>query len=217
MCAAAKCAIVDAVRIRAIAFDVGGVLERVESPDLALTAKWRVRLGMGEPEFRSAVARVDPDDLVTTGHLSEAEYRQRYADALGLSPAQTDDFMADLWDWYCGELDAELVAYAAALRPQFGTAILSNSADGARREEEARYSFSELVDTIIYSDEVGLAKPDPRIFELTCRTLSVAPDELIFLDDVPENVAAACRFGIHGIAHRSTPESIAAIDALIGR
>ena len=123
--------------------------------------------------------------------------------------------MADLWDWYCGELDAELVGYAAALRPRFSTAILSNSADGARREEEARYSFSELIDVIIYSHEVGLAKPDQRIFELTCARLDAAPAELIFVDDWQPNVDAACQLGIHGIRHVTTAETIAAINALI--
>jgi len=121
-----------------------------------------------------------------------------------------------MWHWYCGELDEELTAYAASLRPRYVTAILSNSADGARREEQARYSFAELFDVIIYSHEVGLIKPDPRVYALLCAELSVRPDELVFLDDVPENVDAACRFGIRGLLHRSTPESIAAIDALIG-
>src|ERR1022692_546633 len=128
---------------------------------------------------------------------------------------QADEFIADMWRWYCGELDTELTAYAASLRPRYRTAILTNSADGARREEQARYSFAELVDIIIYSHEVGLVKPDPRIYALLCAELSVSPDEVVFLDDVPQNVEAAYQFGIHGLLHRSTPESIAAINSLI--
>jgi len=116
---------------------------------------------------------------------------------------------------YCGELDTELTDYAGSLRPRYRTAILSNSADGARREEQARYSFADLFDIIIYSHEVGLVKPDPRIYALLCAELSVSPDEVVFLDDVPQNVEAACQFGLHGLLHQSTPESIAAINSLI--
>ena len=61
----------------------------------------------------------------------------------------------------CGELDADLFAYVASLRPHCSTAILSNAIDGARREYQALYGFEQLVDVIIYSYEVGLAKPDP--------------------------------------------------------
>src|SRR6266568_4005321 len=150
------------VVVRVVAFDIGGVLERVAPPDHWL-GKWQERLGLGGAEFRAAIASVDPDDVITTGGLSEAQYRRRYAAALGLSSGQAEQFMADLWDWYCGELDHELTSYAASLRPRCATAILSNSADGARREEQARYSLTDLFDTIIYSHEAGLAKPDRRI------------------------------------------------------
>ncbi len=81
--------------------------------------------------------------------------------ALGLSAAQTDEFMADMWDWYRGELDGELLDFARDLRPRCGTAILSNSGAGARREEERRYGFAADFDPILYSHEIGLAKPDP--------------------------------------------------------
>jgi HAD superfamily hydrolase (TIGR01509 family) len=106
------------------------------------------------------------------------------------------------------------VAYVAGLRPRFLTGILSNSADGARREEQARYSLEELVDVLVYSDEIGLAKPDPRAYLALSAALGVAPDELVFVDDLPANVAAACQLGISGVLHRSTPETIAAIGAL---
>lgn len=147
--------------------------------------------------------------------MSEAEYRQRSSAALGLSPAQADEFMADMWDWYCGELDAELHAFARSLRPRVRTAILSNSGDGARREEQARYGFEDDFDPIIYSHEVGLAKPDPAVFELTWTRIGVAPEEMIFIDDVPGHVDAASRLGIHAICHTRTSRTIAAVTELL--
>ena len=82
-------------------------------------------------------------------------------------------------------------------------------------EEEARYGFEGLSEVILYSHEVGLAKPDRRVYALLCERLDVSPDELVFLDDGPLNVDAACQFGIHGVLHRDTVESITAINALL--
>jgi HAD superfamily hydrolase (TIGR01509 family) len=189
------------------------VLERID-PIQSFTEPWRARLGMSEADYEAALARVDPDSASRVGGLSEAELAARYAAALGLSAAQTAEFMADMWDWYCGELDTDLVRFAASLRPSFRTGILSNSVDGARREEQARYQFEQLVDIIVYSHEAGVAKPDPRAFRLLCDGLGVQPDELVFLDDVPGHIDVACALGIHGIVHVSTPDSIAAVEAL---
>jgi HAD superfamily hydrolase (TIGR01509 family) len=199
--------------VRAVVFDIGGVLEHV-GPPLWLDT-WRARLGLSEPEFDEALARVDPDELVETGGLSEAQMRASYADALGLSDAEADELMTDVWDWYCGELDEDLVAYVRGLRPQLKTGILSNSADGARREETRRYGFPELVDDIVYSHEVGLAKPNPAIFFLTCARLGVEAKQTVFVDDIAANVESANRAGLHAVLHKSTAATIAAIDALI--
>jgi epoxide hydrolase-like predicted phosphatase len=200
--------------IRAVAFDIGGVLEHVEPPE-ALSRPWRQRLGMPEAAFDAALKTVDPDNLAGVGGLLEPEFSRRYAAALGLSAARAQEFMADMWDWYCGELDGELAEFAAGLRPAYRTGILSNSADGARREEQARYGIEQLADVVIYSHEAGVAKPDPRAFQLLCRELDVAPEELVFVDDAPGNVAAATRLGIHGVLHVGTAESIAVINALL--
>jgi epoxide hydrolase-like predicted phosphatase len=154
---------------------------------------------------------VDPDGLAFTGHLSETQFKDGLSAALGLSAAQADEFLAEM----CGELDTELFAYVASLRPRYSTAILSDAIDGARREYQARYGFEQLVDVIIYSCEVGLAKPDPRIYRLLCDRLAVSPGEVVFLDDHPENVKGACEVGIHALLHESTAQSIKAIDALL--
>jgi len=199
--------------VEAVIFDVGGVLERVGAP--AWEQAWRMRLGLSQPEFDAAIARVDAGGLAETGVLSEAALRSRFAETLGLSRVEADALMADIWDWYCGQLDAELVAYVRSLRPRVKTAILSNSADGARREESRRYDLPSLVDDIVYSHEVGLAKPDPAVFMLACARLAVPPAKTVFVDDAPVNVDAAAAVGLRALLHRSTDETIAAVEALI--
>jgi putative hydrolase of the HAD superfamily len=200
------------VTVAAAVFDIGGVLERVGAPDFM--DEWRLRLGLDVADFEAAIAKVDPDRSAVTGGLGERQMRRRYADALGLLPDQADRFMADMWVWYCGDLDEPLVDYVRLLRPRLKTGILSNSADGARREEERRYRFSELVDDVVYSHEVGLAKPDPAIFELACQRLDVRPHEVVFVDDVPDNVEAAARFGLQAVLHERTAHTIATIERL---
>lgn len=197
--------------IRAVAFDIGGVLERVGEPDFV--ESWRVRLEMSPDRFTEVMAGIDPQDQIGTGEISEVEYRRLYESRLGLSGGQVEEFFADMWDWYCGTLDETLLAYAASLRPAYKTCIISNSSDGARREEQARYGFDQLVDEIIYSHEVGFAKPDPRIYELACKRLGVAYDELVFVDDTPGIVDAARELGIYAIHHLDTTVTIAAIEA----
>ena len=132
--------------VRAVVFDLGGVLERVEEFEETLGAAWRARLGMSPEEFAASLAAIDPGKLAETGQMNEAEYAARCATCLRLSPAQQEEFIADMWDWYCGELDEELMAFAASLRPAVRTAIVSNSADGARREELSRYAFDDVFD-----------------------------------------------------------------------
>jgi hypothetical protein len=61
------------------------------------------------------MARVDPDRGIGAGRLTEAAYRRRFAAGLGLPSAQADEFIADMWRWYCGEPDQELTAYAGLL------------------------------------------------------------------------------------------------------
>ncbi|HZE48735.1 MAG TPA: HAD family phosphatase [Jatrophihabitantaceae bacterium] len=199
--------------VTAAIFDIGGVLELVGPPDFM--DEWRRRLGLDVADFEVAIATVDPDGSAVTGGLDERQMRRQYADALGLLPDQADRFMADMWVWYCGELDEALVDYVRRLRPHLKTGILSNSADGARREEERRYRFSELVDDVIYSHEVRLAKPDPAIFALACQRLDVRPQEIVFVDDVPDNVEAAVRFGMQAVLHERTADTIATIERLV--
>lgn len=89
--------------------DWGGALERISGPD-EFTAKWKRRLGMTAEEFDAAAGQVDRAAPPTQGPpLTERAEHQSWVAALGLSEAESDEFMRDLWDWYCGELDTDLM------------------------------------------------------------------------------------------------------------
>lgn len=202
--------------IKAVVFDIGGVLEKVDDAS-GVRERSRLRTGLTEAEFEARRASVDPHDLMITGAMDEATYRRRNADAFGWDDATADAFLAGFWDWYCGELDTELADFLRDLRPAYRTGILSNSCDGARREEQARYGFPDLVDELVYSHEIGLAKPDPRAYLLTCERLGVQPQEAVFLDDSPPCVEGARAVGMHAVVHLDTPTSIAAVTTLLAR
>ena len=200
--------------IKAVVFDIGGVLEQVQDdawPKIWIRG-WERRMNL--PAGHVTAALESTGDMVTA-EMSEVQIRDLYADVLGLDEHQAHQMMAEMWDAYCGELDVALRDFAAGLRPKFATAILSNSADGARREEQRRFGFEQLVDVIVYSHEVGVAKPDPAIFRLTQKRLGVEAHEIVFLDDHDPHVQAARACGWHAVWHRDTAVSINEITATI--
>lgn len=202
--------------IRAAVFDLGGVLEIVDDDrwQAEWIARWEETAGAGsgaliggaDPQVRAAL-----DD----GSITEELIRAWCARALGLSARQAEEMLADMWDRYCGVLDVRLRDFVAELGATVRTAALSNSMDGARREDERRYGFGGLFDVLVYSHEVGVSKPDPAIYRLTERLLQVSGDEIVFLDDRMEHVRGAAGCGWHAVHHTSTDTSIEAIRALV--
>ena len=197
--------------IRAIVFDIGGVLEI--TPETGWEGKWEADLGLKPGELRERLGT--PWRGGSIGTVSEEEVEKSTGEILGLDRAQVDAFMHDLWEEYLGTLNVELAAYFASLRTRYKTAILSNSFVGAREKEQERYGFGDMCDLIVYSHEVGMKKPDRHIYELTCERLGVQPSEVIFLDDVEAAVSAAREVGIHGILFKDNAQAIAEIEACI--
>lgn len=196
--------------IRAVVLDIGGVLEVID--DDAFPAPFLARHGLAPDALASVELPGDP----ALGELTEAGLRAAWATGLGLDAAGADELMADHWRWYVGTPDRVLLDWFAGQRPDRRTGILSSSSPGAR-EAERCWGFEDVTDVLVYSHEVGVAKPDPRAFALTTERLGVEPAEVVFLDDVDGHVAAARRFGWHAVRHRGTPSSIAALERLILR
>ena len=199
--------------IQAIVFDIGGILEI--TPEMGMIEKWEQRLYLKSGELNERLINSGWVIDGSLGRRSEEELYKTLGEITGMDSAQLDAFMQDLWEEYLGQLNREMAAYFSSLRPHYKTALLSNSFVGARSKEQERYHFDEITDLIIYSHEEGIAKPEKRIFELTCERLGVQPQEVVFLDDVERNILAARDFGMHAILFQETAQAIADIQAVL--
>jgi putative hydrolase of the HAD superfamily len=197
--------------IRAVVFDIGGVLE--VTPDLGLTERWESRLRLPAGELNQRMHDVWAAGSI--GTITEGDVHQAITDRLGLDGRQLAAFMADFWREYLGTANTQLIEYARQLRPRYRTGILSNSFVGAREREQAAYGFEDLVDEIVYSHEAGMSKPDPRIYALTCARLEVRAEETVFLDDTGRGVDGAQEAGLHAVRYQDNAQAIEEIEKLL--
>ncbi len=196
--------------IKAVIFDIGGVLVRTE--DLTSRRIWEARFGL--PDW--GLARLVFDNPVaseaTVGRATTADVWRYVGDQLGLAGAELAQLEEDFWagDRY----DVDLIAWIGALRPRYQTGILSNAWDWMPRRHAPHINAS-VFDVIVYSQEIQLAKPAPASFHSVLDQLGVRPQEAIFVDDFAENIAAANDLGLHGVLFRPQDDVRQAIAALL--
>lgn len=199
-----------------VVFDIGGVLEY--TPNTGWDGNWERRLGLPEGEILRRL-----EGVWRAGSVGTVDEQLAYAEisaALGLDAEQLAAFTDDLWAEYLGSANAELLAYAHELRARCALGILSNSFVGARQREETLYGFGALVGgpkRVVYSHEIGVSKPDPRAYRLTCERLEVRPADCLFVDDVTANVAAARAFGMEAVLFENNTRTIARVEEHVQR
>jgi glucose-1-phosphatase len=185
--------------IKAVIFDLGGVLVRTE--DRRCRADLAHRLGMTYEELSRLVFESESARLATLGQRSTEEHWESIRGTLGVSQCDFPAVRAGFWG---GDvLDTSLIAYIKSLKSRFKTGLLSNAWDNLRRVITETWKFADAFDEMVISAEVGIAKPDPRIYQLAVQRLGVLPQEAIFVDDFPHNIQSAQEVGLHGILFKN--------------
>lgn len=199
-----------------ILYDIGGVIELVDDHSWPgqLREKWAARAGLSPEEYDDALEAAELPDTTVNAGVAE-EYWEGFARALGFDAAGAATARAELWDAYCGQENIELLEHARSLRSRAGLAILSNSGDGAREEEERRFGLSAIFDPICYSHEQGVNKPDPDAFAQALERMGTTAEQVLFIDDNAPNTDAAEALGIRAVLHRDNAATISAIEAFL--
>jgi putative hydrolase of the HAD superfamily len=132
---------------------------------------------------------------------------------LDLDPEEGQALMHDFWRG--DRLDDALIEYIRGLKSAYQVGLITNAWPEVRRQIERQWRIDDAFHEMVISAEVGMAKPDPRIYQLMIEKLGVEANASIFIDDFEENVAAAIALGMHGIRFDHREQTIQAINRLL--
>lgn len=188
--------------VKAIIWDLGGVI--VRTMNRSPRERWERRLGLGVGELDKLVFAGEVGRRAAIGQAEVDDVWEALCGDLNLSRRDCEQIEADFWSG--DRVDDELIAYINDLRRSYTTGLLSNAWKDLRHFVEHVWEIAHAFDAIVISAEVGVTKPDPQIYRMMLDALEVDAHQAIFVDDFPRNVAGAREVGMRAV-HFTDPAS----------
>lgn len=190
-------------RFRAIIFDIGRVLIRVD------ISRAMAGLASGLPltpqEVWSAIEK-DPHWLDwQEGRISPHDWHIHLSKRLGAS--LTFEQFTEVWNRALDPNPIHSESFFEKLSKNYHLALLSNTDAIHMSNEDARFPFFRFFPVRIYSYRVGASKPNPLIYRSALQACKVQAEQAVYIDDVPAYGEAAQRLGMTAIAFQS-PEQL---------
>ena len=197
--------------IQGVIFDYGNVLSATR--DLRPRAAWEHKLGLPEGELGRRIHNDHSWVAAQCGQISVEVYWQRIGQELYLT---SDDLEQLRTDFYRGDIrnDALVVRIDAMRQNGLRLGVLSNFSRELwtlLEQQGLRHYF----DAIAVSADIGVMKPAPAAYHAILKMLRLPPEACLFIDDLPDNNAAAQALGLHGIVFRDSASCLVEIDQLL--
>lgn len=148
------------------------------------------------------------------GFITPEESYEQISEVIGITAQEWQQQML------AGEArNARLLALIPELKKRYKTALLSNVGKGALTKRFSENELHTLFDVVVASGEVGVMKPDRRIYDITAQRLGVSLSSCVFIDDIESYADAAKEAGMQAIHYTSFRqfeielEQILAVDA----
>ncbi|MEE3947257.1 HAD family hydrolase [Bacillus wiedmannii] len=135
------------------------------------------------------------------------------------------NYIQDFWNENfpkCFSIDQSTIHFLNHIKRHFKIGIITNGSTHRQKAKIINTNLNNYFDTIIISEEVGLSKPDKRIFELALNKLNVQPENTLFVGDDLEKDIAGCQnanikgiwFNPHRITNKTEIKTYSEIDTL---
>ena len=187
--------------IKALIFDCFGVF--YPDPVFAYMHDYKTPKSDGE-------ALHDLDKQAAIGELSKEGFVEQAAKITGQSPLDTEQRFFKGVDY-----DNKLAEFIPTIRDQYKTALLSNIGADMMEGFFSHSDYAKLFDEVVLSGAVGIAKPEPAIFELTCKRLGVELNEAVMIDDMQSTVDFVRTLGMKGICYKDFEQFISELESLL--
>jgi putative hydrolase of the HAD superfamily len=192
--------------IEAVVFDFGGVLT-LQPLDRHLESL-RALCGLDRPAFVAEYRRQRPD--YDRGVIDSREYWSRIMDSRGkpVDPGILSSlFEADQVAWT--RINEAVLSWAFHLQDAgVRIGILSNMPRDILKRIETRFLWFDRFEARVFSCDIGVNKPDAQIYRACLDALRLEAGQVLFLDDVPENVQGAERAGFRTVLFRSLDDAL---------
>ncbi|GAB4467247.1 MAG: HAD-IA family hydrolase [Anaerolineales bacterium] len=196
--------------VKAVFFDLGGVILRTEFQ--APRQRLAERLGMDYDDIEKIVFGGASASRASIGEISEEEHWRNVMKTLKL-PAGEYERIRD--EFFAGDvIDHTLLNFLRSIKAKVRTGLISNAWSGLRRYIE-REKFDDAFHHLVISAEVGVAKPDPKIYRLALEQAQVRANEAVFVDDFIENIEACQKIGMKGIHFTDPASAIEQVSAML--
>jgi putative hydrolase of the HAD superfamily len=208
-------------RFEAVVSDFGGVLT---SPLVGSFAAFQDEAGIPLEALGTAIARVGERDganplfELECGRMTETDFLSRIGAQLSEDLGRHVE-MHTFSERYFAHLHANdaMIEFLRQLREEGGLrlAMLTNNVREWEPRWRAMLPVDELFELVVDSAFVGMRKPDPAIYELTCSRLGLSPTACVFIDDFEHNCTAAREVGMTAVWFRDTDQAIAEVRAAL--
>jgi putative hydrolase of the HAD superfamily len=192
--------------IRAVLFDYGLVL--TGPPDPAAKERMRALLGADEHVFHAAYwrQRHEYDRGTVTGPVYWHEIGMELGRTLDEREiAELIEHDVTLWT----QPNLPMIDWAGQLRRSgLRTGVLSNLGDAMEHGVRQKFAWMEEFDHHTFSHRLRVIKPEAAIYAHAIEGLGLRAEEVLFVDDREENVAAARTMGLHAVRYGDHAEFV---------
>jgi putative hydrolase of the HAD superfamily len=186
--------------IKVVIFDIGGVL--VTNSYIPLLHQIADENNLSFEEIKDFASPFFYQVMI--GETTEVELFERISQQFGLAK-NGEELDVDIGKLF--QPIEETWELVKQLKPNYRLAILSDLGHGWIERHEREFVISKYFDELFYSAQLGMQKPDSKIYQHMLDTMNVVAEECVFIDDKPSNIEAARALGIKGIIYEN-PEQL---------
>ena len=186
-------------KIKNIIFDLGGVI-----------------MNLDVPRTIKAFKEIGINNIVNdTGHHYQHSffydfeidliYEDQFLESLQKLSNKTAEFteIKEAWNAMILDIPEDRIDFLKSLKENYNLFLLSNTNSIHQLkylndfEDKYKYSFNNLFQKVYYSHEIGIRKPDEKVFQFILEDSRLIPEETLFVDDSLENINSADKFDIN--------------------
>jgi len=199
-----------APKLRAIIFDIGRVLVRI---DVARAMQGLASgTALSPAELWSAIEKDPRWPDWQEGRMAPRDWYLHLGRRLGGD--FTFEQFTEIWNRVLDPAPIHEDSLFQRLSRTYRLALLSNTDPLHVQHLEANFTFFRFFPTRIYSCSVGASKPNPLIYREALRALKVQAQEAVYVDDIAVYVEAAQRLGMGGIQFQSSAQLVSDLKSL---